>query len=234
MALDYSLLGPPANPAAAFQFGLQNGQAQRRDMDTSNALSALAVNPDDQNALSAFARANPEGFMQYQDHRSNQAIRQEQLEIQRATAQRAAQGDIDKRTQDGFKAIGNAALKIVTLPPEARAGAWDAAIDQLDDYFPGLTRYRGSYSPEALESVLAQSGLTDKAIELTSPKYQAIVPGGQLQNTNPYANVQMGQAPQGPQPGTVEDGYRFKGGNPADPNAWEPEGGAGSGPRNFP
>lgn len=32
---------------------------------------------------------------------------------------------------------------------------------------------------------------------------------------------------QGPTPGTVEDGMIFRGGNPADPNNWEPIGGSG-------
>lgn len=35
-------------------------------------------------------------------------------------------------------------------------------------------------------------------------------------NTQRYGN-----APAGPQPGTIKDGYRFKGGNPADKNNWE-------------
>lgn len=39
-----------------------------------------------------------------------------------------------------------------------------------------------------------------------------------------YSGAQQSQQPaqQGPSAGQVEDGYRFKGGNPADPNNWEP------------
>jgi hypothetical protein len=38
----------------------------------------------------------------------------------------------------------------------------------------------------------------------------------------------------GPQPGTVEDGYQFQGGNPADPRSWKPMGGgAGNGVGTF-
>lgn len=37
-----------------------------------------------------------------------------------------------------------------------------------------------------------------------------------------FGGVRQPQLGTGPRPGTVEDGYRFKGGNPADPNNWEP------------
>ena len=43
----------------------------------------------------------------------------------------------------------------------------------------------------------------------------------------PYGAPQGGGGNGGPPPGAVEDGYRFRGGNPADPSAWEPVGQGG-------
>lgn len=64
-----------------------------------------------------------------------------------------------------------------------------------------------------------------------SPPRLIQLPDGRWQYVD---NQQPQQQAAPPQPGTVEEGHVFKGGDPADPNNWVPVGGAGQGgPRTF-
>jgi hypothetical protein len=221
---------------------MQAGQQQRREMATDNALRALIANPNDANVVNDLARVDPR--MAYQ-------IQGQQAQSQRAAAEQqarmgAVRGDpqaleelagfniedylkLDKRSQEEYKqgidTIGQLAM-LADTPEE-----WDDIVGQLAQANPEFNKYRGRF--DLRQSVIAQAGEAKAFIEQNQPKYQVIPEGGTLVNTrDPAALAQVaGQnvAPQGgPQPGTVEDGYRFRGGNPADPNSWEPVGGGGS------
>lgn len=123
------------------------------------------------------------------------------------TLARQLNGDHIKMVDEGVKAAGNAALSLLQLPEGQRAAAWDAAIDALDERFPGLTPYKGQYSPTNLQAVLAQAGMSKDAIDLTSPRYQALVPGGTLGQTNPYAGPVYGRSqPEGGDPTSAPGG----------------------------
>jgi hypothetical protein len=65
----------------------------------------------------------------------------------------------------------------------------------------------GTLSPDRIEELTSGNLQIDRALSL-------IGEGG---NAQPQISPSVG-----PQPGTIEDGYRFLGGNPADPNNWQP------------
>lgn len=219
------------DPTNAFMSGFQNARALRQQVLTENALARYATNPDDPEARQALMFANPQLGLGLQREERMDRVQTEALGLRR---QEQAQQIEAAQMKEAREAVGQAALGILRLPVDQRGIAFDQQIDLLAQRFPGLAKYKGRYSPELLDAALAEAGMMDKAIELTSPRYQAIVPGGELRNTNPFAPTQMG-AVAGPQPGAIEDGYRFRGGNPADPNSWEPVGGASQpGSQTFP
>jgi hypothetical protein len=247
----------PAGIGQGIQQSFQMGVEQRRQAETRNALAAYAQNPSAEGAAMVAQHDPATGIQlgQYEQRRAAEA-REQQMEAQRQQlAGRAAQGDktallslwgvdwetaksLDKyqteKALEGYDFIANAAYQIVQLPEAQRPQAWDAYIQQgVQMGFDGLAQFQGQYNPQTLNSVVARAGEMKSYQEAQQPKYMAIPAGGTLVDTNnPQAVQQFGQAPQ---PGVVEDGYRFKGGNPADPNAWEPvaAGGAGSGQQGF-
>lgn len=243
MALDinWNALQSP-DIGGAFNQGMQVGQQRRREMATDNALRALIANPDDPNVVGDLAKYDP--GMAYKVQGQQQ---QSQRAAQEAAARRGAvRGDaqaleelagfniddylkLDKRSQDEYKqgidTVGQLAMMADT--PEE----WDDIVGQLAQTNPEFQKYIGRF--DLRQSVIAQAGQAKEFIEQNQPRYQVVPEGGMLVNTrDPAALAQVaGQsaAPQGgPQPGAVEDGYRFRGGNPADPNSWEPVGGGGS------
>ena len=99
-------------------------------------------------------------------------------------------------------ALGNVTEKEGAMLASA-TGALDAAASEedfrraLDNY--ERTLYRITYGPEEGDAV-----------------FRRRMQGGTQQ---PQASTARAPAP--PKPGEIQQGYRFKGGNPADPNSWE-------------
>lgn len=197
------------NPSAVgghIQSAFEAGQKQREDHEVRGALSAYATNPEDPEAFKTLAKYRPELAISVRERQSKAA---QDAEVRRltalaATGDRAAQAQLwgldpdvadklgdNERQELGQRvsAVGQAALRISQLPPEARPQAWDASIDQLSRQYPELAEYKGQYSEDGLMSAIDNAKLVSEHFALERPAYQAIPEGGTLVNTRDPAAV---------------------------------------------
>jgi hypothetical protein len=239
-----------SNPGETFTQGLQQGA-------TRSALGRLATSPNDSRAMNALATFNPEMSFQYQDrqrqlassqaeaaHVAEQTRHQQLANRQQDIIQGATflQGVTDDATyQSALQRAHAAGVNIEGAPPTFDP-AWAQGVQQTAQSLLAASRRTAAPGqPHYFEDnagnqwQIGQDGQPQQVFHDPTPRVQ-LVPDGQggfrgmpIPNMAPPVTRASPQGAQqsGPAVGTVEDGHRFNGGDPADPSSWTPvEGGA--------
>jgi hypothetical protein len=246
---NWGLLGGN-NALGMFQLGAQIGgqvRQQRDERRERNALTAYANDPTDAN-LGAIAEYNPEFVIRQRQGqamaaREGESQRRDQLPVigrilgtikdeasyQQAIGMAQRYGiDVSDAPQSYDPAWVQSTRDFATAmgTPEGQQKVGTAGQQALDEGFQQGTpefykRTREIFDAGNVRTVPYQAGggvaSVNTATGVVTP---LIVPGYGGGSGLPGTQS-------GPQAGAVEDGYRFKGGDPADPASWEPVGGGG-------
>lgn len=197
----------PAQVGGAFTAGLEHGQKQREDREVKGALSAYAINPDDETAFQTLAQYKPEMAIQIGQDRQKRQQATQMADLQ----SRAAGGDkaalqqlagsnldawskLDGVARDKIKArgdyAGQAALAVLNLPPEQRSAAWDDyAREGVNQGFEELGQFIGQYSQEKANSAIAQAGLVKELEAMTEPDTINLQLGGSVAERDPLTGI---------------------------------------------
>lgn len=199
------------NALAAFE----QGRAVRNQERGQNALLAIAKNPNDPQAMADLEQYAP-------DKAAGMYQQQNQARAQQDMIGKAMQGDpqanaqlmtqfpelwskMDGVTKDKVKKandfMGQALFQIQRTSPDQQAVMWDNYVRQAEASGIDIPTQYERYSPEAMQALAAEAGLTSKLIEAVEPKTIAVPAGGTIYEIAPGGSPQamMGQAPQSPQ-----------------------------------
>lgn len=127
---------------------------------------------------------------QYQRQRDTVQDEQRQAQIDRQyldklTAEQKAQARAD------FEELGQIAL--LAKDPVS----WDQQVDLYAQRHPEALKYKGQFSPQLRQSIIAQTGLAKEYLAMNKPDWRVVPEGGYLQDVNP---VTSGGQPTAPQP----------------------------------
>lgn len=220
------------NALANFGMGVQLGTQMRqrqKERETDEALAAYAANPTSPDGVNALLKADPRlGIQVMRDQREQQQQVQidditrralggddqamQELAVKNLPAWRALSAEQRDAAAQEAKIFGNAALDILSRPPEQRGAAVASYIQQLGPQYPEVAQI-AQLPPEqqemALRAAVAEAQMMDKLHSLERPDYMAIPAGGTLVDTrNPQAVQQFGQGAVPPPPAgfVLDDG----------------------------
>lgn len=239
-------LAAPVDVGGALTNGFERGKAMRQESDTRSALAAYGMNPSEETA-GVLMRADPRIGMQAMttERAKAQQLRQQQIASAAVTGDPTAKAQLaginpelwmklDDRTKAQIKKstefMGNAVYDISRSPEAERPAKWRAYVQSAESQGMDIPTQYETYSPQALNAIVAEVGHTEDFIKFNEPEYKVIPQGGYAQGFQYGIPIAGGpsttQPPQAggmapPNPGDVVKGFRFKGGSLNDPSAWE-------------